>query len=395
VAGTGARALDVPGRATKGWRILLYGTLGTNPDTAAAEADAGVRMAMLEVYWDRFEPRQNVVNQAYATDVKTAQRAYQEAGLSVTLGLDMASPPSWVFGLADSYYINKDGQQAAEPAFVFSNPVRKAAAYFMARVADAVPFSNFVAARITSCGNGEMLYPDNGPWAFSSPALTGRNLPAGMTANPFPRWKPGHAGITEAQVDQWVNWYVGGLVNVTQWAMNTCDGLGFRGYFMPVTPGSGTRPSDLAASAANYLAGDDTTAVGAVWHRYYAGLPNKSRVIAYVSSVADGSGNDDCTLTTDVSVPLSSPDMDGWSAARWITRIAHEYRLAGIAGENPGYGASPELDERYVDTSADGMMATALRQAKASGFTAFYWAHDARLWDGTVPFGAYATMINS
>jgi len=88
VAGTGARALDVPGRATKGWRILLYGTLGTNPDTAAAEADAGVRMAMLEVYWDRFEPRQNVVNQAYAAEVKAAQRAYREAGLSVTLGLD-------------------------------------------------------------------------------------------------------------------------------------------------------------------------------------------------------------------------------------------------------------------------------------------------------------------
>jgi hypothetical protein len=374
---------------------LLYGTLGTKTDTAATEADAGVRMAMLEVYWDRFEPRQNVVSQAYATEVKTALRAYQDAGMSVTLALDMASPPSWVFRLADSYYINQYGQKAGEPAFVFSNPVREAAAYFMARVADVVPFSNFVAARITSGGNGEMLYPDNGLWAFSSPALTGRNLPAGMTANPFPRWKPGHTGITQAQVDQWINWYVGGLVNVTQWAMNEYDSLGFRGYFMPVTPGSGTRPSDLATSAASYLTGDGTTAVGAVWHRYYAKVPNKSRVIAYVSSVADGSGHDDCTLATDVSVPLSSPDMDSWSATRWITRITHQYQLAGIAGENPGYGASPELDERYVDTSADGMMATALRQAKASGFTAFYWAHDVRLWDGTVPFEAYATMINS
>jgi hypothetical protein len=379
----------------QGWRIVLYGTLGTRTDTAAAEAGAGVRMAMLEVYWDRFEPRQNVVNQAYAAEVKAAQRAYREAGLSVTLGLDMASPPSWVFGLADSRYINQYGRQASEPAFVFSNPVRKAGADFMARVAGVVPFGDFLAARITSGGNGEMLYPDNGLWAFSGPALTGRNLPEGMTANPFPGWKPGRAGITGEQVDQWVDWYVGGLVNVTRWAMNTCDGLGFRGHFMPVTPGSGTRPGDLAASAARYLTGDDTTAVGAVWHRYYARLPNKSRVIAYVSSVADGSGNDDCALGADVSVPLSSPDMDGWSATRWITRIAHEYQLAGIAGENPGYGASPELDERYVDTSAGGMMATALRQAKASGFTAFYWAHDARLWDGTVPFAAYATLISS
>ncbi len=374
---------------------MLYGTLVTKTDTAATEAGAGVRMAMLEVYWDRFEPQQGVIDQAYANEVKTALRAYQDAGLSVTLGLDTAAPPSWVFRLADSYYINQYGQPAGEPAFVFSNSVREAGAYFMARVADVVPFRNFVAARITSGGNGEMLYPNNGLWAFSSPALTGRNLPAGMTVNPFPRWKPGRTGITAAQVDQWVNWYVGGLVNVTQWAMNTCDSLGFRGYFMPVTPGSGTRPSNLAASVAGELTGDDTTAVGAVWHRYYAQVPNKSRVIAYVSSVADGSGHDDCALATDVSVRLNSPDLDGWSATRWITRLTHEYQLAGIAGENPGYGASPELDERYVDTSADGMMATALRQARASSFTAFYWAHDVRLWDGTVPFDAYATMINS
>ncbi len=374
---------------------MLYGTLVTKTDTAATEAGAGVRMAMLEVYWDRFEPQQGVIDQGYANEVKTALRAYQDAGMSVTLGLDTAAPPSWVFRLADSYYINQYGQQAGEPAFVFSNPVREAGAHFMARVADVVPFSNFVAARITSGGNGEMLYPNNGLWAFSSPALTGRNLPAGMTVNPFPRWKPGRTGITAAQVDQWVNWYVGGLVNVTQWAMNTCDSLGFRGYFMPVTPGSGTRPSNLAASVAGELTGDDTTAVGAVWHRYYAQVPNKSRVIAYVSSVADGSGHDDCALATDVSVRLNSPDLDGWSATRWITRLTHEYQLAGIAGENPGYGASPELDERYVDTSADGMMATALRQARASSFTAFYWAHDVRLWDGTVPFDAYATMINS
>ena len=184
-------------------------------------------------------------------------------------------------------------------------------------------------------------------------------------------------------------------MNVTGWAMDEYGRLGFRGYFMPVTPGSGTRPSGLAASAAHYLAGDGTTAVGAVWHRYYANVPNKNRVIAYVSSVADGSGRDDCALAADVSVPLSSPDMDSWSATRWITRLSREYQLAGIAGENPGYGASGELDRRYVDTSADGMMATALRQARASGFAAFYWAHDERLWDGTVPFGAYATMITA
>jgi hypothetical protein len=100
---------------TKGWRILLYGTLGTKTDTAATEAGAGVRMAMFEVYWDRFEPRQNVVSQAYAAEVEAALRAYQDAGMPVTLALDMASPPSWVFRLADSYYITvrPEGERAS------------------------------------------------------------------------------------------------------------------------------------------------------------------------------------------------------------------------------------------------------------------------------------------
>jgi hypothetical protein len=39
------------------------------------------------------------------------------------------------------------------------------------------------------------------------------------------------------------------------------------------------------------------------------------------------------------------------------------------------------------------MMATALAQARSCGFTVFYWAHDIHLWDGTIPFTTYTTMI--
>ena len=40
------------------------------------------------------------------------------------------------------------------------------------------------------------------------------------------------------------------------------------------------------------------------------------------------------------------------------------------------------------------MMAAALRQARAAGFKVFYWAHDLRLWDGTLPFSFYASSIS-
>ena len=42
-----------------------------------------------------------------------------------------------------------------------------------------------------------------------------------MTANPDPRWRPGQADLTNAQLDAWVNWYIGGLDNVTNWEMTS------------------------------------------------------------------------------------------------------------------------------------------------------------------------------
>src|SRR6266481_3395128 len=94
------------------------------------------------------------------------------------------------------------------------------------------------------------------------PILTGRGLAAGMTRNPYPTWRPGQPGLTQAQIDRWVTWYVGGLDNVTNWQMQTLTRLGFTGYYQMVTPGSGTRPSYLAQTEQQHLSNDGTTGVG-------------------------------------------------------------------------------------------------------------------------------------
>jgi hypothetical protein len=71
---------------------------------------------------------------------------------------------------------------------------------------------------------------------------------------------------TKAQLDAWINWYIGGLDNLTNWEMNQLSTLGFTGYFETVTPGSGSRPSDITADENANLGNDDnTTEVGAVW----------------------------------------------------------------------------------------------------------------------------------
>jgi hypothetical protein len=394
LAFTGAAAASTTAPRAAAAPAMIFGTLDSQASAAATEAKAGVSMAMFELNWASFEPQKGVVSASYLATMRSFLAAYQAAGQRVTLGLGLQNPPPWVFSLPNATYVDQNGQVSAEADFVFSQAVRQAAATYLALVAANLPLSNFWAIRLTSGGDGEMLYPGGGTyWAFNNAALTGAGLPAGMTRNPFPAWRPGQPGLTTAQIDKWVTWYVAGLDNVTSWQMQNLSRLGFTGYYQTVTPGSGTRPGYLTQTEQQNLSNDGTTGVGAIWNRYYAMLPTKTNVIAYISSVADQSGSDDSCQPADTSVPLTSPTMDSWSATRWITRIAAQNGLAA-GGENPGYGLPASLNSQYTNTTPAGMMASALRQARTCGFKVFYWAHDVHLWDGTLPFSLYATMIS-
>jgi hypothetical protein len=372
----------------------LFGTLDTQPATVGAEASSSdVSMAMFEYNWASFEPSPGVFNASYLATMKSELAAYQAAGMKVTLGLGLQNPPSWVLALSNGTYVNQTGAHSTEANFVYSAAVRQAAAGYLKQVAAYIPLTNFYAIRLTSGGDGEMLYPGGGTyWAFDNAALTGNGLAAGMTPNPDPKWTPGTTGLTQAQIGTWVNWYVGGLDNVTNWQMTTLAGLGFAGYYETVTPGSGTRPDGLTQTEQQNLSNDGTTGVGAVWNLYYAMLPTKTNIIAYISSVADNSGGNDNCQPADATTALTSTSMDSWSATRWISAIAHHNGLA-VGGENPGYGIPASIDSFYTNTSSTGMMATALAQSQSCGFEVYYWAHDIHLHDGTLPFSLYANSI--
>lgn len=370
----------------------LFGTLDTQKSGAVAEERDGISIAMFELNWASFEPKQGVFNASYLAAMHSNLQVFRAAGMRVTLGLGLQNPPSWVFSLPDSTYVNQYGIISNEADLIFSKAVRQAAASYFARVSSDLPLSNFWAIRLTSGGDAEMVYPPSGAyWAFGNAALTGVGLPPTMTPNPFPNWRPGHPGLTPTQIDRWVNWYVGGLDNVTDWQMQTLSGLGFTGYYQLVTPGSGTRPDVLRAEEQRGLP-DGTTGVGAVWNRYYSMLPDKAKVVAYVSSVADESGEDDSCQSRDESLPLTSKLMDSWSATRWISRIAAGQELF-VAGENAGYQIPRKLDAHYIDTSSSGMMADAIRQAISCKFQVFYWAHDINLWSGPTTLARYAGYV--
>ena len=372
----------------------VWGTLDSQPGHAATEHKAGVTMAMFEFNWGAFEPAQGTLSASYLAAMKSELAAYTAAGDQVTLGLGLEDPPSWVFSLADATYTDNTGAASPDANLVFSAAVRSAAATYLSLVAAKMPLTSFAAIRLgAGTGDGEMLYPGDGTyWAFDHAALTGTGLAAGMTRNPDPSWRPGRSGLTQAQISAWVSWYIGGLDNLTGWEMTTLGGLGFHGTYELLTPGSGTRPDGLAQTERANLSDDGTTGVGAVWNLYYAQLPSKTSAMAYISSVADQSGGNDSCQATDTTLPLTSTTMDSWSATRWITRIAHQYGLS-TGGENPGLNLPASLDTFYTNTGPSGMMAAAIRQARTCGLTDFYWAHDIHLWDGTIPFTTYTTMI--
>jgi hypothetical protein len=373
---------------------LTWGTLDSQPGHAAAEARAGVKMAMFEFSWASFEPAQGAVSASYLATMKSELAAYAAAGQQVTLGLGLENPPSWVFTLPDATYTDNTGATSPDANLVFSAAVRAAAAGYLTLAAANIPLTAFAAIRLgAGTGDGEMLYPGDGTyWAFDHAALTGAGLAAGMTRNPDPSWRPGHPGLTQAQIAAWASWYIGGLDNLTGWEMTTLTRLGFTGTYQLLTPGSGTRPDALTQTERHNLPDDGTTGAGAVWNLYYAQLPAKTRVMAYISSVADQSGGNDSCQASDTTLPLTSATMDSWSATRWITRIARQNGLTA-GGENPGLNLPASLDTFYTNTGPSGMMTAALRQARTCALTDYYWAHDIHLWDGTIPFTLYASSI--
>ncbi|WP_142058272.1 hypothetical protein [Pseudonocardia kunmingensis] len=355
------------------------------------EARNGVSVAMVELSWEQGEPAQDEFDEEYLSAVREDVDAHRAAGRSVTLGLGLHMPPPWVFDLPDSRFVDETGEESEAPNLVFNQRLRERAEAYLAEVAAEVDLQRVDTVRLTSGGMAEVLYPDGGYWAFDRNALNGPDLPPTMEPNPAPGQRPGAPWDDEAQALAWAQWYVDALVDVVEWQLTIFADLGFRGRYEVLTPGVGVQPREFDDAVADGLP-PGVLGAGAAWDLFYSRLPERGDLVAYVSSVADGSGGDDGCAPNDDAVALDSDEVEDWSATRWIARVAREYGLP-LSGENAGWQQDYSPDAFYRDDSDEGMMAVALRQARSCGFDTFYWAHDAQLWDGTVSFDSYAARI--
>jgi hypothetical protein len=369
---------------------LLFGTLLSDASKAGEEYRAGVRVAHLELGWDAYEPREGQFNSAYAAQARQKLQAFRAAGLQVVLGAGLQYPPAWALASPNARYLNQFGTPSGALNLTFNQPLRLRAERYLARLAQDLGPSSFWAVRVGAGGLIETLYPDawdgahaNSYWAFDANAQGDSGRPPTIPASPLPGWQPAQTSwrgqpLSPAQVQQWYEWYLGALVDGVSWQLETYARLGFSGSQHVLMPGLGSRPFEYATAIAHYLDGSGdgnaTMGRGAVWHRVIEKLAGRPNVVAYVSSVADGSGRDDLCQQADRTVSINSPSVNSWSATRWISYNADRFGLAKN-GENPGRGDTNAYGKRMAE------MAT--QQARACGFQGLMWAHDANLYDST------------
>jgi hypothetical protein len=368
----------------------FVGTLGTRPNRAADESGNGIRMAMMELNWGLYEPEEGQFDVDYENQMKTKLADLRNAGMQVTLGLGLHFTPQWVLDEPDSRFIDQHGDVSNEVDLTFSSANRARAQPFLDRAFKALGLSNFWAVRISGGGRAELIYPSGGSyWAFGPATSGGADLPDTISPRPLPNWRPGLGGPSDTEVAGWYDWYLRAMVDTADWQMDLARAAGFTGYFQLLTPGVGVLPAGLRSAIRDDLP-DGLTGVGAVWQEIYRLVPDKKNLMAYVTSMGDGSGDDDGCEPSDDQVGLAADATRLWSASRWISRIADEFGLAK-SGENPGYAGSAEFQRHYADPSATGLMAVTFQQARSCGFLGVYWAHDDQLWDGTLNVNAFYT----
>ncbi|MEZ0095310.1 hypothetical protein [Streptacidiphilus sp. EB129] len=391
----------------------LFGTLQSDPSKAVTEHAAGIRVASLPIYWDRYEPAEGVFDSAYIASVKSELASFQAAGMLVEASIGIESPPSWVTDdQPGTRYTDQYGDQYTATAdLVFSQVVRNDVQGFAAQVGHDIGLANFWAIRIGVDSTGEYSYPpasynghSNTYWAFgpnaqSSGPDSGR--PPTIGADPFPGWRPGQTqydgrAFTTAEVGTWYSWYLASLADAVNWQIATFRATGYQGLLRVLVPGTGFYPDDYRSAVRRHLDGTTAPSLLAQGVGFFITLgqiTDRDRVEIVPTSLVNGTGtprNNGCgTLDGQVDIMASaSHEIYTWSSVRWITDIARRDGFTLVGGESAGNQIYPYYP---------GVMADAAHQMASCGLADLMWAFDADLYNGTSgsSLADYATAITA
>lgn len=409
-------------------RTPAFGVLGAacTADRVAEEQQAGVTVVELPLAWDRYEPASGQVDSAYLDEVREKIAVCRDAGMRIVLGPGLQYPPAWVRDLPDALLRGSSGGSAADGGLdlVFNAEVRSAASAYLGQLAADLDLdgdsSGITAVRVGVSGTGELAYPgpaDGGGegeyWAFGAAAQTGAGLADGASVSPLPGWVPGQgewrgAPVTSQQVDAWLAWYSGSLVDTVVWQVGRLRELGFTGDVHVPVAGRGILPADRAAAVAGLLDGradpDGAIERGLDYPRQFAVLAGLDRVVVDFTGLDDAQAvgarqlepRQDRCRTDDVANLLERTDTAGWPGQRWTSALARVNNLV-LVGENPGPPHAPQTGGQPASDSSALQMQRAPDYARECGMTEFSWAFEDDLFTpgSGVDLNAYAARISA
>ncbi len=364
---------------------VLYGTVASRPENAAALHAAGLQAVTYEVYWDRLQPARDAYDEAQLERARLDLATFREAGMEVVLSLGLQYPPAWAFEVPHSRYVNQYGEAYVgdEPGAnglnaVFNQEIRDLQATYVAWTLEALGRDAY-AVRLGWCYYGELSYPIhrygdrvNVYWGFDDPAL-GRaaGLPATLTPNPVPDWRPGEPSTGHASAQQFADWYLGAMTDYQNWQVVTVRAH-YDGRLAVLYPSWGVRPGQLEAAVARDLSGftpaeqNGEIQRGHDFARHVHSLTDRQTVV-YTTWVD----------AADAIVDDAGVDRAGWSPVHYLAQLAEEHRLnLEVWGENTGWGTSEQ-------------MRLSFERVQAFGLTGLFWAFEEQLLD---PGGRWATL---
>jgi len=338
----------------------IFGTLQSSTDRIAATNAAGARAVVLEISWDRFEPRDSVFDAAYAGQIRREADAFRAGGKQVVLELGIQYAPSWIFALPHSHFVDQYGRpfEPGEPGdcgvnFVFSEEMRSKLDAYEREVFKELG-NDFLAVRLGGGRYGELGYPGadrtggtNCYWAFDALAQHGgEGLAKGIAACPVAGWKPGEASPGHASARAFLNWYVECLRNFHDWQIAEVR-RHFAGPLLMLYPSTGgLRPGQLEAAIQDDASGgtpaEKTGEVsrGFDMARYIAGISDPN-VVVYSTWVDGFPFCDD-----------ASADEARWNPAHFLAHLAASHNPPLLCGgENTGHPddlANMELTFRHL-----------------------------------------------
>lgn len=365
--------------------VPVFGVLQADPKWLSADSAAGLRLAMINVFWRSLEPSPDHFDEDYAESIRKAVGQYRHAGWQVAIDVGLQSPPSWVLNLPSGRLRDQNGHESRGADFEFSEAVRQAAAGYISTVVKTLGPVQYY--RVGLSEQGEAKYPDvvgDGWWAFEPTAQgTAPGLPPGVRTNPLPGWVPGSPryrghSLETSQVANWYSWYFDAVVNAHTWEIAAYRSAGYKGDLQLVMPGYGATPAmyqfriahDLAPPGA--LDSYRTLNSGSVWWRLLDALPDMKGIVVDISSVDDRSGDprgNDCEPTDTTVDYLTSTAPWRWSDTRWLTYLARLHHLQ-VMGENPG------------DTPASDLPRI-MSLVRSCGLIALQWAFEPELHAGS------------